>query len=189
MARIRGMAFLGAARYVKHTYGEAMLQRIVDAAPQATRTTFAKRINGLGLQPYESFIGLLRSVDFHLGTGDLQYCRTLGDLAARHDLHTIFQGYAIRPSPEDMIRACTPIWGMYTDNAGAMEAVDTRPERTILRISGFPDMDPAHCRLMEGWMIAAMDVVGARILPGACETECQSEGGRYHEFSCRWEPK
>src|SRR5262249_35168566 len=160
------------------TYNDAMLAQIVADAPAATRLTFSKRINGLSLQPYESFVGLLKSADRHLGTGDLSYCKKLGDLAARHDLHTIFQGYAVRPSPETMIRACTPIWGMYTDGAGTMEAIDTRPDHTVLRIMGFPAMAPAHCRMMEGWMIAAMDVVGARVLPGARETECASNGGR-----------
>ena len=50
-------------------------------------------------------------------------------------------------------------------------------------------MDPVHCKLMEGWMIAAMDFVGARVLPGACERQCASRGGAYHEFWCRWAPK
>lgn len=183
------MAFLGAARFVKHTYGEAALAKIVEGAPASTRETFSRRIDGLSLQPYESFVGLLDSVDRELGVGDSQFCRKLGDLAARHDLRTIFQGYAIRPSPEEMIRACTPIWGMYTEGAGTMVAIDTLPDRTLLRITGFPAMAPAHCRMMEGWMIAAMDVVGARVLPGARETECSSTGGRHHEFFCQWEPK
>lgn len=183
------MAFLGIARFVKQTYGEAMLAQVIEGAPAATRQTFAKRINGLSLQPYESFVGLLRSAEQILGAGDLQLCKRLGEMAAHNDLHTIFKGYAVRPSPEEIIRACTPIWGMYTDGAGTMEAVDTSPTHTVLCIRGFPEMDRAHCRLMEGWMIAAMDVVGARVLPGACESECTSEGGRFHEFSCQWELK
>lgn len=187
MARVRGMAFLGTAHYIKHNFGEDMLTRIVADAGAATQKTFAKKIDGLGLHPYDSFIGLLRSVDRHLGKGDLSYCKTLGELAARQDLQTIFKGYAVRPSPEDMIRACTPIWGMYTEGSGYMVAVHTRPENTVLRIHDFPDMDPAHCRLMEGWMIAAMDFIGAGVMPGACERQCMSRGDSFHEFWCRWE--
>jgi hypothetical protein len=189
MARVRGMAFLGIARYLKHHHGDDVLARIVADAPPVTRNTFARKIDGLSLQPYEAWIGLLRSADRLLGSGDLELCKTIGDLSARYDLDTIFKGYKLRPSAETMIRACTPIWSMYNDDAGAMEALDTRPERTVLCITGFPEMDPAHCKLMEGWMIAAMDVVGARVLPGARETECAAQGGRFHEFSCRWEPK
>src|SRR5690606_30044994 len=164
MARVRGMAFLGTAHYIKHNFGEDMLKRIVDDAGEATQRTFAKKIDGLGLHPYESFVGLMRSVDRHIGSGDLAYCKTLGELAARQDLQSIFKGYAVRPSAEDMIRACTPIWGMYTEGAGYMVAVSTSPENTLLRIHDFPEMDPAHCRLMEGWMIAAMDFIGAEVL-------------------------
>jgi len=189
MARMRGMAFLGTARFVKHTYGEEMLRQIVADAGPAAQKTFSKRIDGLGLQPYEAFVGFLHSADRHLGSGDLSFCRTIGEMAARQDLETIFRVYAVRPEPDKIIEACTPIWGMYTDGGGYMEAIDVRPERTVLRITEFPDMDPAHCRMMEGWMTAAMDVIGVRILPGACETECMSSGGRYHEFSCQWELK
>lgn len=186
LARIRGMAFLGAARHVRHDYGVDVLDRIVEDAGPATQKTFAKRIDGLGLHPYESFVGLLTSLDRHLGSGDLEYCKKFGDLAARIDLATIFKGYKIRPSPEQMIRACMPIWAMYTDGCGTMDAIETLPERTLLRITDFPEMAPAHCRLMEGWMIAAMDAIGVEVLPGATETVCMSRGGPYHEFTCRW---
>lgn len=180
------MAFLGAARHVKHTHGPEALERIVQDAGLPAQKTFAKRIDGLGLHPYEAFAGLLVSLDRHLGHGDLAYCAQFGDLVARIDLETIFKGYKIRPSPEQIIRACMPIWAMYTDGCGFMEAVDTRPDNTILRIMNFPEMSPAHCRLMEGWMIAAMDVIGADVLPGAGETQCASRGGPFHEFRCTW---
>jgi hypothetical protein len=188
MASVRGMAFLGTARFIKREYGEEVLARIVEDAGVATQLTFTKRINGLALYPYEALVGLLHAVDRELGTGDLTMCRTVGDVAARQDLETIFKAYVVR-DPEDMIRACAPIWGMYCEDAGRMEAVEAKPESTVLRIYDFPKMDPAHCRLMEGWMIAAMEVVGVQILPGARETECMSSGGRYHEFSCRWQLK
>jgi hypothetical protein len=189
MARVRGMAFLGAAHWIKGRYGDDTLKRIVDDAGPATQETFATRIDGLKLEPYPSFVGLLHSADRHLGTGDLAYARTLGDLAARFDLQTIFRGYAVRPKPEDMIRACSPIWSMYTEGAGYMIAESVRPDDTVLRIYEFPEMDPAHCRLMEGWMIAAMDFVGARVMPGARERQCASRGEPFHEFWCRWEMK
>jgi len=188
LAQIRGMAFLGMARFVKHRSGlSALSQLVADAGPEA-QAVFKRPINGLELHPYAAFVGVLRAVDRLMGNADLEYCRQVGDVAARADLETLFRVYAVRPDPEDMIRACTPIWGMYTDGAGEMEAVDVRPENTLLRISGFPAMDPAHCRLMEGWMIAAMDVVGVRLLPGACERHCASRSGDVHEFWCQWQP-
>jgi len=189
VAKIRGLAFLGAIRHIKRNYGQEKLTELIRDAGPGLQAAFGRRINGLGLYPYETFVELLVAIDGKFGTGNLDYCKTVGDLAARNDLETIFKVYAIRPSPEKMIAACTPIWGMYTDDAGYMEAVSTDPSGTILRITDFPAMHPSHCRLMEGWMIAAMDVMGVRVLPDARETECQSSGGRYHEFWCQWTPK
>jgi hypothetical protein len=179
------MAFLGASHYIRHNFGEELLSRIVSDAGPATQKTFSKNRRP-GLQPYERSSACC-AASTAISAGDLRVLQALGDLAARQDLQTIFKGYAVRPSPEDMIRACTPIWGMYTEGAGHMLAVHARPDNTVLRIHDFPDMDPAHCRLMEGWMIAAMDFIGARVLPGACERQCMSRGDSFHEFWCRWE--
>jgi hypothetical protein len=70
-----------------------------------------------------------------------------------------------------------------------MRAIAWQPNETVLRIEGFPGMHKGHCRLMEGWMIQTMATIGCQVLPGAKETTCESRGGAYHEFACRWEPK
>ena len=189
MANVRGMAFLGTAHWIKERFGREELQAIVEGGGPATIEAFAHKIDGLSLYPYAALVGLLRSADARLGTGDLAYAKKLGDLAARFDLSTIFRGYAARPDPEAMIRACAPVWSMYTDGAGTMVAESVDKESTVLSIYDFPAMDPAHCKLMEGWMIAAMDFVGAQVLPGARERKCMSCGDDRHEFWCRWELK
>ena len=186
---VRGMAFLGVIRFVKERGAPGALEQIVAQSPPATQQALETRINGLSLYRYEAFAGFLESVAQFMGEGDPNSCQALGQLAARHDLDTIFRVYAEKPAPRKMIKACTPIWGMYTDHAGRMEAVSVEPENTVLRIYDFPTMHPAHCRLMEGWMVAAMDVVGVQILPGAGETQCMSRGGPYHEFSCQWKQR
>jgi hypothetical protein len=78
------------------------------------------------------------------------------------------------------------VWPSYYRNAGRMEAITWSPDDTTLRIFDFPLMHPAHCRLMEGWMISTMKQIGVRVNDGAAETECPSRGGRWHEFRCTW---
>ena len=51
----------------------------------------------------------------------------------------------------------------------------------------FPTMVREHCRMMEGWMISAMEVLGATVLPGAQESTCMADKGPYHEFVCKWQ--
>ncbi|MCC6216440.1 MAG: hypothetical protein IT376_16380 [Polyangiaceae bacterium] len=188
MARVRGMAFLGSASILKRRYGLEALPRVLAASGPAAREVFSRPIDGLALHPYEALVGFLNGADLVLGGGEGALPELLGREAARRDLTNVFKVYTQRPSAEQMIRACSPIWGMYYDDAGYMDAIDTSPDHTVVRILDFPSMAPAHCRLMAAWMISALEVIGIRVLPGAAETECTTTGGRFHEFACRWEP-
>lgn len=181
------MAFLGSASFVKRRFGLEALPRVIAASGAAAREVFARPIDGLELHPYEALVGFLDAADLVLGEGSGGVPELLGHEAAKRDLTNVFKVYTLRPSAEQMIRACSPIWGMYYDDAGYMEAIDTSPDHTCVRIVDFPNMAPAHCRLMAAWMTSALEVIGIRVLPGAGETECTSRGGQLHEFTCRWE--
>jgi hypothetical protein len=180
---VRGTAFLGVIRHILDT-GHP-LDQVLAVAPPATRAVFEERIRVLGWYSYEGFAGLLRASDRKLGTGDLGYCVRLGEAASAKDLGSVFAFLAKLASPEWLIRSCGRVWGQYYRNAGRMEAVAWSPASTILRIHDFPRMDPAHCRLMAGWMVQSMRTLGATVHSGV-ETRCTSTGGAYHEFTARW---
>lgn len=183
------MAFLGLIRHVRSTYGEKRLASLLEDAPAATQLACSDRIRPKGWYPYAGFAGFLKAVDGSLGEGDRALARRLGAEAARMDLETTFGQLQSKGDPEALIRACTLVWSSYYRDAGVMNAVEWKPERTLLRIEGFPAMSPEHCALMEGWMIEAMGMIGARVHEGARETVCAGDGGPYHEFSCSWSPQ
>jgi hypothetical protein len=183
---VSGRAFLGIIRSLKQRGGDTLLQRIVkDAGPEATGV-FASPISKLSWQSYGSFVGLLTSADRVLGKGDLMVAHSLGVEAGTQDLGTVLRVYVALASAERLIRSCTSVWASYYRNAGAMHAITWEPEETVLQISDFPDMAPAHCRLMEGWMTSTMSTLGFTVLPGAHERSCPSRGGDVHEFWCQW---
>jgi hypothetical protein len=185
IAEVSGRAFLGPLKHITRLRGQGALDRVLrDAGPQAEQV-FGSRIRQSGWYPYDAYVGLLRTADRYLGSGDTLFCRELGALAGQADLGTIFRVYAALASPERLIRACKRVWPSYHRNAGSMEAIAWEPNDTRLRITDFPDMAPEHCRLMEGWMIAVMEQIGIRI-PRFAETVCTSTGGPYHEFHCTW---
>jgi hypothetical protein len=173
-------------RSLKQQGGEALLQRVVKEAGPQTAGVFASRISKLSWQSYGSFVGLLTSADRVLGKGDLTVAHALGVEAGRQDLGTVLRVYVALSSAERLIRSCSSVWASYYRNAGSMHAITWEPEETVLQIAGFPDMAPAHCRLMEGWMTSTMSTLGFAVLPGACERSCPSRGGDVHEFWCQW---
>jgi hypothetical protein len=187
-AQASGRAFLGLIRYVKDQNGLDELRRIVAAAPVATRQAFADPIRVDQWYPYEAYVGFLRALDEHLGQGDGAYCRVLGAVAGQRDAGAIFRVYLAIASAERLIRSCERVWPSYYRNAGSMVALSWSADDTALRIHDFPAMDPRHCRLMEGWMIATMDSIGFRVNDDARESLCASRGDLYHEFRCTWQP-
>jgi hypothetical protein len=183
---VSGRAFLGLIRNIKDRHGPDALRKAVDASGPSTQAIFAEPIRILKWYPYEGYVGFLRTLQRDLGGGDRNYCRKLGAVAGERDLGTIFKIYRAIASAERLIRACNKIWPSYYRDAGKMDAISWEPENTVLRITDFKQMDPTHCRLMEGWMIATMAQIGLKVNDEAGETVCMSRGGQYHEFVCKW---
>lgn len=181
----RGNAFLGILVDLKQSGGAALLERVVENSGPVAKQVLSEPIDGSSWYSYEAFADLLRSADQHAGQGDGRYCRRVGELAAKRDMPTILEIYKQFGLPSLLIRACEKIWMGYYRNAGRMEAISSDPTMTILRIFDFPAMDPHHCRLMEGWMSHAMELMGVNVVE-MVETACASQGGAYHEFRCRW---
>lgn len=181
-----GKAFLGMITYIKSKWGRGLLDEIISTTDPATQQVFSKKIIVADWHPYPTFVSLLNAMQARLGPSDANFFRTVGMVSGRTDLGAIFAIYKRLASFERLIRSCSSVWASYYRNAGSMVATEWKPERTILQISNFPQMSPLHCRMMEGWMIATMEEIGARILKWE-ETKCMSRGGSCHEFICSWQ--
>ena len=184
-----GRAFLGIINHIKQAYGQPELTKAISEAPETTRRVFGNRILHSGYYPYEAFAGFLTALQGRFGKGDPQYGRKLGAASGKQDINTVFRIYLALASSERLIRGCTRVWASYYRNAGQMEAIAWAPEKTTLRITGFPKMAPIHCQLMEGWMITTMDALGLQVHDDGRETRCTSRGDAFHEFSCTWSKK
>jgi hypothetical protein len=184
--QVSGKAFLGLITYIRETHGADSLSRIVAISGDSTRLVFKQRIQSSSWYYYDAFSSFLASADKVFGTGDLAYCKTLGAQAGKRDLNTVYKLLLRMRNPESLIQSCTRVWESYYRDAGEMVAVQTAPTGTALRITNCPKMHPAHCRLMEGWMIQAMDMIGCRVSDDAHESRCQSRGHQFHEFVCTW---
>jgi hypothetical protein len=186
MANVSGKAFLGLIRYVRESGSPTEVKDLVAKGSDLVQQTFAERIRVTRWYPYAAYAAFLRILNSELGKGDAAFMRGIGAAAGRRDLGTILRVYVAIASPERMIRSCSKVWSSYYRDAGEMTASAWSDGDTRVRISGFPEMTSAHCRLMEGWMIAAMDMIGCPVNDGAHETICTNRGGEFHEFWCTW---
>ena len=182
----RGTAFLGILKHVRIAFGPEAVDGAIASAPAATREVLSRRVLKLRWYPYEAYAGFLRTLADRFAHGNLAYCRELGTVAAYRDLSTVLKIFRVLYGPQRLIKSCTRVWDQYYRNAGTMTALASEPDDTRLRIEGFAAMEPAHCKLMEGWMIGAMAVLGAEVNDDGRETMCTSRGDPCHEFACTW---
>jgi len=189
-AEASGRAFLGILKYIKSTRGSDALASVLAAGNEPCRQAFARPIRVMNWYPYPAFTGFLNGIERTFAkAGPHSFCRELGDVAGVRDLSTVLKVYRTLSSPERLIRSCEKIWPSYYRDAGRMEAVAWEPTSTTVRIYDFPEMDPAHCRLMEGWMISTMRSIGFYVNDDVFERKCMSTGAPYHEFHCTWQKR
>lgn len=180
------MAFLGVLKELRAAAGADPVAHALPYWGADLAAVVKDRIVATDWYPYAAFAQLLAGAERELGDGTGALSRELGHAAARNDLRGAFAVLKLLASAQHLIGACERVWPRYYRNAGRMVSVSTRPENTVVRIHDFPGMAPEHCKMMEGWMISAMDVLGVTVLPGAEESMCASKGAPYHEFTCKW---
>lgn len=180
MARIKGFAIRGLLRYLKEVKPGAAPELISRLSPEA-QAAFESPIVPSGMYPYRAFAELLREIDRATGTGDLSRCEDIGDFAARQDINGVFKMMVSVFSPKTIAERSGIFWSRYCDT-GQMEGVKSESDDTVLVLRNFPEMDVAHCRLMNGWIRRWALMTKAKTVTVE-HTMCVSRGAK----ECRWE--
>ena len=187
-AQANGRAFLGLIRYIKQSrgaQGDLVLTQIVKDAGPRVQAVFAERIRIQSWHPYPAFGDFLRAMERKLSHNDPLFFTKVGGLAGKVDMSSIFRVYLSMASPERLIKSCGKVWESYYKDAGQMVAISATPDKSVVRILDFPQMDPLHCSIMAGWMTATMQSMGLK-MNGVEEVKCVHLGDPYHEFQGKW---
>jgi hypothetical protein len=184
MAQIRGFAIRGLLRYGK-THGLPP-RDLIPLLPAAVRPVFETQISHSELYPYDAFAQVLRTLDRKLGKSDGSTARLVGRAAAEADVKGIFQIAALLSSPEKAVRRSPGYWQRYCDT-GQMVEQEIRSGYFRLALDGFPDIDPLHCLLIEGWNEAGLAAIGRTKNVEVHQLECVHKGGTRCVFEGTWE--
>jgi hypothetical protein len=183
----KGNALIVFFKYLKsQPRPELILEQVLTALPPAAAEVCRKKLIAVADYPYQVFAEFLQTVDRVLGKGDLALCRKLGEYSAIQNIRIITEMYHRRPRSEDFVQIGDLFWKSYHPNCGSLKVEDVSLDHFTARIDDFPRMDPAHCRLMEGWFSQAMVEGGGVWIEEVHEVRCASQGDPYHEFVGRW---
>lgn len=187
--KVMGVAFLGIFKFIKSLPdGDHLFNQVKESLPPEAAKACSGKIMAVVQYPYITFITFaqfLQTVDKVVGFGDLSLSLYLGGYTADLDYDFFFGSKKTQLTPEDLFRDCNIYWQSYYPNSGQMKSESSDPDNAIIRIYDFPSMDPAHCRLMEGWMARSMERAGVEWIQFS-ETRCTSKGHEFHEFQGSW---
>ena len=183
MTRIKGFAIRGVLKSVKESGGS--IADLVAALPEADRAAFDRPIVVSGWYAYPAFVSLVRAADRLHGRGDLTYARELGRQAAGRDLSATFRIISAITSLKFLLERGQLFWSKYCDQ-GRMVVDAHEPNTFRGRIVDFPEIDEAHCALIEGWLEGIGTALGAEGMKTR-QAACVRRGDPVCEFEGRWD--
>jgi hypothetical protein len=179
--QIKGVALRGLLKTAKESGWPK--EALVAAIPEAQRGAFKKSIVASSWYPYEAFTALAHAVVAHTG-GDIAICRRIGREAAVRDLGTTFRIITAMASIDFLLGRSQVFWSSYCDR-GELR-LDTKDANSFRgRMQGFPEIDPAHCLIIEGWLEGMGTALGAVDMTSR-QVRCVHRGDPLCEFEGRW---
>jgi hypothetical protein len=182
MVRVRGIALIGATTFVKDEFGLEAHQRVVEALPEASRSTFAGPLRDAVWKPIEDLAVYAGTARRLLAPEDPKFYERLGFRAGRVERE---QG-GFHPMVVDAptaIRLAGTIWRSLYD-AGRMEMIPDGESRALVRVHDFPTSQAlcrANCAALEG-------LLGTDERPVRSEQlTCVLDGAEYCEWRVTWE--
>jgi predicted hydrocarbon binding protein len=135
--------------------------------------------------PYPAFVALVQTIErLHGRGGEFALSREIGRDSARRDLGATFRIISAMASLDFLLKRGQVFWEKYCDR-GRIVLEAPQPLSLRARIEAFPEIDRAHCRLVEGWLEGLGDALGARDM--SCrETRCVHRGDTHCEYAGAW---
>jgi len=182
-ASVKGFALRGLLRSIKDNGWS--IPEVIAAVPAPERAAFDKAIVVSAWYPYAAFVGLVRTLDRLHGEGpDFALARRLGRESAARDLGTTFRIISAMASVDFLLKRGQVFWEKYCDR-GHMVLEAPSALSFVARMEAFPEVDPAHCRLIEGWLEGLGEALGA--VDMTCrEARCVNRGDALCEYLGAW---
>jgi hypothetical protein len=154
--------------------------------PDETRALVDSRILAASWYPEPHLRNLLIAADGVLGKGDLALCRTLGRVAARATLESLYKSVVVPGDVLASLRLVSMSWSfMHNTGTVTVEAPSERLVRMTVRDFGLPSLPV--CIVFAGWIEGKVEVAGGRA--EVVEEKCRLRGQEACVYAIHWTPE
>jgi hypothetical protein len=195
MGKVRGASFLGTLDFVRTTFGEDELRRLLAMLPAEVGDHLGE--GGGAILPgawYDARVlsELTRTIDRVLGAGDLALARAIGRHVAFSDVNRFFKWLFRLTGPKMIFPRAASVWSSYYDG-GRYVVEDVSSGRAVVRIEEWDAADEVLCKRLEGWIERAVELtIGASQGAAIRETHhCAQDSSvascNFCRFEAHWE--
>ena len=181
MAEIKGFAIRGLLKFVKESNYPGGIPAVLSRLSADEQELFASPITSSGWYPYSTFAHLLRVIDQTVGKGDVSQARRIGEVSAERDVHGVFKIIGAMAGFQTLLPRSPIFWPRYF-NRGKLVALDVGDRGARLQIHDFPEIDPIHCIVLEGWFEKIGGLFGAKNVR-VRHTACVHRGSLVCEYT------
>lgn len=182
--QIKGFALRGLLKYVKDSSYPGGISGLLGKLPEEDKAYFSEKILSSLWYPYPAFSALARIIECEVAQGNPAALEEVGRFSGRQDLGGIFRFVTAILTIERIVNRAPAFWRRYCDT-GDLGVVAAGPGHYTVRLSGFPEIDKAHCHMICGWMRGLGDGTGAKDVD-IQKTKCVHQGDPHCEYTGSW---
>ena len=188
--QISGRALLGVLKYSKVLAGADGPGALVSNLAVDDRRVVANTIRGGRWYPYSVYAGLLETIKVFPGLGDSDPLLDFGCWALTRDVGTVLKILSVFSSVEGLVHRGFGSWGGFLwslhCNTGEVFLADSGLKTGTMGLRGFPDISPAHCWMISGYLEAMGRATGASSLRME-KTRCVHRNDPCCEYRGQWD--
>ena len=184
MPQVKGTAVQSSLRYVRETFGQESLGRIVERLGPADRQVLEQAVLPSSWYPMDVFLHFMQEAQRQLGPRDPELLRHMGRASCDYGMTTVYRIFFRLGSPESVIGRAAGVFSSYYDTGG-VRIVETAPGLAIVELTDFVGT-PQFCARLHGWMERILELAGAKNVRSA-HSSCVHRGDATCRFEGRWD--
>jgi serine/threonine-protein kinase len=177
--RAKGMTIVP---LIRHVHAMRRAGKRLELTPR-DEALLAQRLIVSDWYPFEIWTRLLE-LQAELANHDLAVALESGRLGALQLIGSVHRSFVSPGDPARSIRALSRMWSRYFD-FGDVDIVDRGDDGAAISIAGYSDMPTWYAHMIVGWVIALVELTGAKVVSHAIEEVPWKDDGRYRLF-VRW---
>ena len=183
--KVKGLAIKTIPIFIQKTFGEDGFKKWLDAIPPEAQKVYDSTILEGSWYPLKEMLVIpTKKICDIFYNGELRGAWDAGRFSANYGLKGIYEIFVKIGKPKFLIKRARAILPGYY-KPSIIKVVELNKEKTVLRITEFPEMYNVIEHRIAGWMERAVEISGGKQVKIEI-TKSLTKGDSYSEFTGYW---